>query len=162
MLDVRRTVVQQALTLAQIGAQCGQLALGSEAGAQQPIFVEPPQPLGVADVGLASRHVLGVAGVDQHHLESALLKQFVGRYPIDAGGLHGDRSHTATLEPIGKCFKSPVQVPKERTGTGSRSGGTAATCILEPISIAAALGWVGTKSRSGLSRFDFIMMPPLG
>ena len=39
MLDVRRTVVQQALTLAQIGAQRGQLALGSEAGAQQPIFV---------------------------------------------------------------------------------------------------------------------------
>jgi hypothetical protein len=35
MLDVRRTVVQQALTLAQIAAQC----LGSEAGAQQPIFV---------------------------------------------------------------------------------------------------------------------------
>ena len=39
VLDVRRPVVQQALALAQIGAQCGQLALGSEAGAQQPIFV---------------------------------------------------------------------------------------------------------------------------
>ena len=34
MLDVRRTVVEQALALAQIGAQRGQLALRSEAGAQ--------------------------------------------------------------------------------------------------------------------------------
>ena len=39
MLNVRRTVVQQALTLAQIDSQCSQLALGPEAGAQQPIFV---------------------------------------------------------------------------------------------------------------------------
>jgi hypothetical protein len=30
------------------------------------------------------------------------------------------------------------------------------------MSIAAALGWVGVKSRSGWRRFDSVMMPPLG
>src|SRR5208283_2328793 len=98
------------------------------------------QPLGVADVGLASRHVLGVAGVDQHHLESALLKQLVGRYPIDAGGLHRDRSHAATLEPIGQLLQIAGAGPEGAHWLMSRSGRTAARCILEPISIAAALG----------------------
>src|ERR1700759_4917212 len=40
-----------------------------------------------------------------------------------------------------KSFKSPVRVAKLRTGSAlSRSGGTAATCILAPTSTAAAFG----------------------
>jgi len=39
MLDVRGAVIQQALALAQIGAQCGQLPLRPEAGPEQPVFV---------------------------------------------------------------------------------------------------------------------------
>ena len=67
------------------------------------------QPLGVADVGLAARNVLGVAGVDQHHLEPALLEDLVGRDPVDAGGLHDDRLDPALLEPVGE----PVQIAGE-------------------------------------------------
>src|SRR3954467_15529606 len=39
--------------------------------------------------------------------------------------------------------RSPVKVPKLRTGSGSRSGPTAAMCTVAPISIAAALEWTG-------------------
>jgi hypothetical protein len=49
--------------------------------------------------------VLGIAGIDQHHLETALLKDLVGRNPVDAGGLHGDRPHSAALEPIGQALQ---------------------------------------------------------
>lgn len=36
VLNVRRSVVQQALTLAEVGAQCSHLSLGSEAGRSSP------------------------------------------------------------------------------------------------------------------------------
>jgi hypothetical protein len=39
--------------------------------------------------------------------------------------------------------RSPVKVPKLRTGSGSRSGLTAAMCRVAPMSIAAALVWTG-------------------
>src|SRR5271166_70563 len=42
--------------------------------------------------------------------------------------------------------RSPVKVPKLRTGSGSRSGPTAATCRVAPMSIAAALAWTGDIS----------------
>jgi hypothetical protein len=42
--------------------------------------VQPPQPLSVADVGLAAGNVLGISGVDQHHREPALLEDLVDRY----------------------------------------------------------------------------------
>ena len=44
--------------------------------------------------------MLGVAGVDQHDLEPALLEDFVGRDPVDPGRLHGDRLDPALLEPV--------------------------------------------------------------
>ena len=63
------------------------------------------QPLSVADVALAPRDVLGVAGVDQHDLEPALLEDLVGRDPVDPGRLQGDGFDPALLEPVGE----PVQ-----------------------------------------------------
>jgi hypothetical protein len=68
--------------------------------------VQPLQPLSVADVALAPRDVLGVAGVDQHDLEPALLEDLVGRDPVDSGRLHGDGLDPAALEPVGE----PVQL----------------------------------------------------
>ena len=58
-----------------------------EAAAQQPGLHQLAQPLRVADVGLAARHVLDVAGVAQRQLE-VVLEHVPDRLPIDAGGLH--------------------------------------------------------------------------
>jgi len=67
-------VIQQPLVLPQAGAQPGHLGLQAEAWAQRAVFVQALQPLRIAHVGLATRHVFGVPGVDQHHLEPALLQ----------------------------------------------------------------------------------------
>src|ERR1700682_1301090 len=43
--------------------------------------------------------------------------------------------------------RSPVKVPKLRTGSGSQSGLTAATCKVAPMSIAAAWACTGDIAR---------------
>ncbi len=58
------------------------------------------QPLRVADVGLATRHMFGVPGVDQHDLEPALLQDLVSRNPVDPGAFHHDRFDPALGEPV--------------------------------------------------------------
>jgi hypothetical protein len=45
LLDVRGRIVQQPFALAQIVAQCGDPALRTKAGSQQPILVQTLQPL---------------------------------------------------------------------------------------------------------------------
>ena len=45
-----------------------------------------------------------------------------------------------------RSCRSWVNVPKARTGMASASGLTAAMCMVEPISIAAALGFTTFKS----------------
>jgi len=49
--------------------------------------------------------MLGIAGVDQQHLEAALIKDLESRDPVDAGGLHDYRPHPALSEPVGKAVK---------------------------------------------------------
>jgi hypothetical protein len=103
VLNVRGGIVQQPFSLAQVGAQCRQLAFRSEAGPQQPVFVQP-QPLNIADIGLATRDVLGVTGVDQHHFEAALIENLERRNPVDTGRLHCDRAkrrNSRTSPPCG-------------------------------------------------------------
>ena len=65
MLDMRGRVLEQALALAHVGAQFGDLAFRSKAGAQQPVRMQPLQPLRVADIGLTPRYVLGFACIDK-------------------------------------------------------------------------------------------------
>ena len=43
--------------------------------------------------------MLGVTGVDQNHLEAALLQDLEHRDPVDPGRLHGDRLDPELLEP---------------------------------------------------------------
>ena len=66
VLNVGGRVIEQPLTLAQVCAQSGDLALRPEAAPQQPVLMQALQPLCVADVGLVSRDVLGVASIHQH------------------------------------------------------------------------------------------------
>ena len=44
---------------------------GPKGAAQQPAAMEQLQPLAIADVGLPSRHVVQLAGVDEHDLDPA-------------------------------------------------------------------------------------------
>ena len=84
MLDVRGRVLQQTLALTHVGSQLRNLSFGSKAGSQQSIRMEPLQPLRIADIGLASRHVLGVTRVDKKHGEPPCIEKLENRNPIDA------------------------------------------------------------------------------
>src|SRR5687768_6135382 len=67
-----------------------------------------------------------------------------------------------TSQSASRC-RSAVKVPKERTGSGSRSGPTAATCKVAPMSIAAAWGWTGAMPRRLPGRLARAMpCPPVG
>ena len=74
VLDMRGGIVQQALALAQVSPQSGGFTPELETGTQQAVLVQAAKPLGIAHIGLASRDMLGVTGVDEHHLEPALLE----------------------------------------------------------------------------------------
>jgi hypothetical protein len=54
--------------------------------------------LRVEHVGLATRALLDVPGVDEHQLEVVLGHR--PRPPVDARGLHRDLPHTERLEPV--------------------------------------------------------------
>jgi hypothetical protein len=56
--------------------------VGNETRPQQPVRAELGQPRRIRDVGLAAGDVLGVVGVDEHHLERAVLQHVVERLPV--------------------------------------------------------------------------------
>ena len=58
------------------------------------------EPFGIADVGFAPRHVLGVTRIDQDDLKSVLLEDLVSRDPIDTRGFHRDTGHATRFEPV--------------------------------------------------------------
>src|ERR1700688_1466968 len=58
------------------------------------------QPRGIADIGLASEHVLSVPRIDQNHIKPALLQDLVDRNPIDPRGFYRDTRYAARFEPV--------------------------------------------------------------
>ena len=62
--------------------------------------MELAQPRGIADIGFAPRHILGVTRIDENDLKPALLKDLIGRDPINPGGFHRDAGHAARFEPV--------------------------------------------------------------
>ncbi len=76
------------------GARPGQVAERADRGgrherpAYQAVGAELGEPGRVRDVGLASREVLDVPGVDQQHLERGVLQQVVEGFPVVRGRLH--------------------------------------------------------------------------
>lgn len=103
------------------------------------------QPLCVTDVGLAPGNVPGIPGIDQRHREPTLFQDLVDRNPVDPGGFHDDRLDPALFEPVGQ----PMQIGGEGIERPDRFGipVRTATCILAPMSIAAAFGCTGDMSR---------------
>jgi hypothetical protein len=57
-------------------------------------------PLAVAEVGLTSRDVVKLPGVDENDLDAARLEQLEHRDPVDVRALHGDRLHVLLDEPV--------------------------------------------------------------
>lgn len=72
------------------------------------------EPLAIADVGFSARNIFGVAGIDQADLKPVGFQDLKKRDPVNAGGLHGDGAHPASLEPIA----NPQQVVRE-SGEGA-------------------------------------------
>jgi len=113
VLDVRGSVLQQALALTHVGSQLGNLPFGAKAGPQQPERMEPLQPLRIADIGLAPGHVLGIARVDKEYRKPAGIEKFENRNPVDAGRFHDDRLDAA--------FRKPVYQPMEIDREGAKA-----------------------------------------
>ena len=80
------------------------------------------QPRGIADIRLAARDVLGVTGVDDHHLEAALIEDLVERDPVDAGRLHRHRLDPALLEPVGQAMQVGGEGPEGPHRLGIAAG----------------------------------------
>jgi hypothetical protein len=70
------------------------------------------QPGRVADVGLATRQDLDVAGVDQQQLVPALFQHVPARLPVLAGRLHYHVRDALLGKPVGKGFKPRAERPK--------------------------------------------------
>jgi hypothetical protein len=102
--------------------------------------MKPLQPLRIADIGLAPRHVLGVARVDKKHGKSPGVEKLEDRNPVNTGRFHDNGFDAAFGKPVTNRWRSAVKVPKLRTGSGARSAPTAAICIVAPMSMAAAFG----------------------
>src|SRR5580704_14140697 len=104
------------------------------------------QPRGIAGIGLALGHVLGVPRVDQSDIKSALLQNLVGRDPIDPVDSIATLVTPHALNQSAKSCRSCVNVPNARTGVSVQAGSTAAMCIFDPMSMAAALALTGFNS----------------
>jgi hypothetical protein len=101
-LALRAVGLDQPLAVA---GEIPQLADGRrrhEAAPQQPMLQQFRQPGRVADVGLAARQDLDVAGVNQHELEACLLQHIPDRLPVLAGGLQHHLGDALTGQPAGQ------------------------------------------------------------
>ena len=100
VLDVAAGVTEEIGAMAQEGAKGANLFGRPEAGAQEADGVEVLDPLAVADVGFAAGEVLAMAGVDQTDFQAGSFEDLKARNPIDAGGFHGHRLHSALFQPV--------------------------------------------------------------
>ena len=100
VLDMGRRILEQTLALTDIRSQLGDPTLGPKAGAQQTIRMKPLQPLRITDVGLASRHVFGIARVDEENRKTPGVEKFEDWNPVHARGFHHDGLDTTFGKPI--------------------------------------------------------------
>ena len=85
VLDVPSLHAQQHATLAVQCSQYANLVCRAECPAQQTIAVQLLQPLAVQHIGLATRHVLDVPGVDQQYRQASALQNLVHGDPVHPG-----------------------------------------------------------------------------
>jgi len=67
---------------------------------------ELAQPGSIGEIGLATRHLLDVAGVDEHQIE-VVLEDVPDRLPIHTGGLHHDPRNAVRGQPVAQRQQPP-------------------------------------------------------
>ncbi len=102
VLHMPRLALKQHLALARQGTQGAHRVVGAERTPEQSIAHELLQPLAVEYVGLAPRDVLVMPGIDQQHLETTPVQEFIQGNPVHTGGCHGDGVYAAGVEPVGQ------------------------------------------------------------
>src|SRR5215216_3425140 len=108
--------------------------------------MEPLQPLRIADIGLAPRHVLGIARVDKKHGKSPGIEELEDRNPVDAGRFHDDSLDAAFSKPVDQ----PMQIGRE--GTEAADWLRCATGILPPFLASIFLGFISNPPADGGGR----------
>src|SRR3954447_26133401 len=73
--------------------------------------MEPLQPLRIADIGLAPRHVLGIARVDKKYGKSPGIEKLENWNPVDDRRFHDDGLDAAFSKPVDQ----PMQIGREGT-----------------------------------------------
>ena len=109
-------ILEQTLALTHVCTQLGDLAFGPKAGTQQTVRMKPLQPLRIADIRLASGHVLGIARIDDKHSKAAGVEEFKNRNPVDAGRLHNDCLDATFCKPIHQSMQIGCESPKAANG----------------------------------------------
>ena len=96
--------------------QAHDAVVGSETASQQAMLMQLLEPLGVVDVGLATRDILDVARVDEKHLESARFEDLEDRNPVHARRFHGDGRDAGLCEPVGESMEIAREAPERADG----------------------------------------------
>ena len=92
---MRGCIFCQTFALAHVSAQGSDLGFGAEATTQQAIGMQLTQPSGIADIGFAIWHILGIAGVDEDDFEPVCFQDLEGRYPVIASRFHRHAGNVA-------------------------------------------------------------------
>jgi hypothetical protein len=88
VLDMGGRILEQALALTHVCSQLSDLVFGPKAGTQQTVRMKALQLLRVADIGLASGYVLGIARIDDENSKATGVEEFKYRNPT--------KNHTLT------------------------------------------------------------------
>ncbi len=127
VLDVRRSVVDQALAMTQEGSKPDELFARAEAAAQQTVLMKLLEPLRVVHVRLATGDILDVPGIHEEHFETTCFQYLKDWYPVDARRFHCNRGDSDFLEPVGERVQVTGEAAERRTASSAQAGGTATT-----------------------------------
>ncbi len=127
-----------ACPLSYIGPKGTDLVNRAESTAKQSIGMQLLQPLAVQYIAFSAGNILDVTGINQLDLKPMALKDLKDRYPVHAGGLHGDSRNPTGDQPVGQLFKVAGKSGELATGFSSIPSGTATKWLLDPMSMPAA------------------------
>ncbi len=110
-LGLTRALIDLSLAVASQVAKLTDRLWRNEAWSYQAVLEELTDPRGIADIGLASRHIAHVAGVQQSAF-NCVFEHVVNRLPVDASRLHADKAYP--------LFDNPVLQVQQRRGCRSK------------------------------------------
>ena len=119
MLNMVGGVGQQHLPMTQRAAQHAPVGVRPKGASQEPIGLQGLPPRAIEPIGFgAAGDALGLAGIDQEHLQASGLSQFTQGNPVDPSGFHGDSGDAPVDEPIGQGGKSSGEGADTAHGLG--------------------------------------------